>query len=134
METSRRRIIHFIEEQGIKPKEFLEKTGLSKGFIDRSHQKSGATDIHLSKIIEAYPALNPEWLITGKGPMIRPVPHAVTPPVREPAPEWEVPLKEKLALMEKEIKLLEENKALQQKIIEQLEKELATLKRKERSE
>lgn len=130
METSRKRIIYFIEHQGIKPKYFLEKTGLSKGFIDRSHQKSGATDIHLSKILEAYPELNPEWLITGKGEMIRSDVDNTPLLAREPIAEYETSLKEKVVLMEKEIQLLEENKALQQKIIAQLEKELAEAKQK----
>lgn len=128
METSRKRIIYFIEEQGIKPKDFLEITGLSKGFIDRSHQNSGASDIHLSKILEAYPNLNPEWLMTGKGDMIRPTINQPTLLAREPIAEYETSLKEKVALMEKEIQLLEENKALQQRIIAQLEKELAEIK------
>lgn len=50
---------------------FLSKTGLKKGFIDKSHQASGATDIFLSKILEAYPNLNAEWLVTGKGSMFK---------------------------------------------------------------
>ncbi|MDD3005858.1 S24 family peptidase [Flavobacterium sp.] len=71
METSRKRIIDFIENQGIKPSVFLEKTGLKKGFIDRSHQDSGATDLYLSKILDVFPELDPEWLLTGKGNMLK---------------------------------------------------------------
>lgn len=70
METSRKRIIDFIDYQGIKPSVFLEKTGLKKGFIDRSHQNSGASDIFLAKILEVYPEMNPTWLLTGKGEML----------------------------------------------------------------
>lgn len=70
METARKRIIDFIENQSIKTKDFLSKTGLKKGFTDRSHQESGITDIYLSKILEAYPELNPTWLLTGKGEML----------------------------------------------------------------
>lgn len=71
METSRKRIIDFIENQHISPKEFLLKTGLGKGFVDRSHQKSSASDVYLSKILDAYPSINAEWLLTGRGPMTR---------------------------------------------------------------
>ncbi|MGJ1305164.1 S24 family peptidase [Sphingobacterium multivorum] len=71
METARKRIIDFIENQKIAPKEFLLKTGLAKGFVDRSHQKSSASDVYLSKILEAYPSVNAEWLITGKGDMLK---------------------------------------------------------------
>jgi repressor LexA len=71
LETSRKRIIDFIENQHIKPKDFLEKTGLKKGFIDRSHQDSGASDIFLSKILEVYPNISADWLLTGKEPMLK---------------------------------------------------------------
>lgn len=70
MDTARQRILYFIEKQDIKPTDFLRKTGLKKGFIDRSHQYSGATDIHLSKVLENYP-INAEWLLTGEGDMIK---------------------------------------------------------------
>lgn len=71
METARKRIIDFIENQGIRPSEFLANTGLKKGFVDRSHQNSGISDVYMSKILETYPEINPEWLLTGKGEMIR---------------------------------------------------------------
>jgi len=67
LETSRQRILEFIEKQSIKPKDFLLKTGLKKGFVDKSHINSGISDIYLSKILESYPEINPTWLLTGKG-------------------------------------------------------------------
>ena len=71
METARKRIIDFVEIQGIPPKEFLSKTGLAKGFVDRSHVNSSASDVYLSKILEAYPDISAEWLLTGKGTMLK---------------------------------------------------------------
>lgn len=53
-------------------KKFLEKTGLKKGFVDKSHINSSASDIYLSKILESYPEINAEWLLTGKGEMLKP--------------------------------------------------------------
>ena len=70
MDTARKRILYFIENQGIAPSDFLANTGLKKGFIDRSHQDSGASDIYLSKILEAYPRISANWLLTGKGAML----------------------------------------------------------------
>jgi hypothetical protein len=70
LETARKRIIYFIENQRIKPSEFLKKTELKKGFIDKSHQDSGASDITLAKILECYPNLSANWLLTGKGEML----------------------------------------------------------------
>jgi len=71
LDTSRGRILQFIESQGISPKIFLEKTGLKKGFIDRSHVNSSASDIYLSKILEVFPELSAYWLLTGRGSMLR---------------------------------------------------------------
>jgi len=71
LDTSRARIFQFIESQRISPKFFLEKTGLKKGFIDRSHVNSSASDIYLSKILEVFPELSAEWLLTGKGSMLK---------------------------------------------------------------
>lgn len=71
METSRARIFQFIEKQGITTKDFLERTGLKKGFVDKSHILSSASDIHLSKILESYPTLSAHWLLTGEGEMLK---------------------------------------------------------------
>lgn len=71
METARKRILYFIENQKIKGSDFLEKTNLKKGFLDKSHAESGASDIHLSKILESYSELSAEWLLTGKGQMLK---------------------------------------------------------------
>jgi hypothetical protein len=71
LETARQRILYFIDSQKIKPKDFLEKTDLNKGFVDKSHQNSGISDLNLSKILEVYPNLNAHWLLTGKGEMLK---------------------------------------------------------------
>ncbi|CAL2079197.1 MULTISPECIES: hypothetical protein [Tenacibaculum] len=71
METSRARILYFIDNQGINSQDFLRKTGLKKGFVDKSHIKSSASDIYLSKILDKYPDLSAEWLLTGRGEMLK---------------------------------------------------------------
>jgi phage repressor protein C with HTH and peptisase S24 domain len=71
LETARSRILYFIENQNIKPVNFLKKTGLGKGFVDKSHVNSGASDLYLAKILDKYPSINPEWLLTGKGEMLK---------------------------------------------------------------
>lgn len=126
MDTARKRIIDFIENQSIRPKDFLLKTGLAKGFVDRSHQKSGISDIYLSKILENYPELNAEWLVTGKGNMLKPNTSDVlekhTIP-DEPEPNTMI------SLLQKQLALLEETKELQSEKIIRLEKELADIKK-----
>lgn len=68
--TARLRVLYFIENQNIKKLEFLNNTGLKRGFIDRAHAQSGTSDLNLSKIIDAYPSLSAKWLLTGEGAMI----------------------------------------------------------------
>lgn len=61
-------IKQFIEFTGITPYKFCKDLGLSMGYLD----KKGAigTDKYL-KIIEYYPEINPEWLLTGNGSMLK---------------------------------------------------------------
>lgn len=62
------RIIEFIDYKGINKNKFYLKTGLSNGFLDK------VKDIGSSKIeyiLNAYPEINPTWLITGVGAMLK---------------------------------------------------------------
>lgn len=61
------RILDFIEYKGIRKSQFYRETGLSNGFLDK------VKDIGTSKIeyiLKAYPDLNLDWLVLGKGAMI----------------------------------------------------------------
>lgn len=62
------RILKIIELEGINKSQFYKKTGLSNGFLDK------VKDIGASKIediLKSFPDINPEWLLTGKGEMLR---------------------------------------------------------------
>ncbi|MFY8189062.1 MAG: peptidase S24 [Flavobacterium sp.] len=62
------RILKIIELYGENKNQFYKKTGLSNGFLDK------VKDIGVSKleyILNSYPSINPEWLLTGKGSMLR---------------------------------------------------------------
>lgn len=64
--TIKERLIKFIEHKGVTKYNFYKTVGLSNGFLD----KEGA--IYSSKcelISEAFPDLNIDWLITGRGNM-----------------------------------------------------------------
>jgi phage repressor protein C with HTH and peptisase S24 domain len=70
LETTRQRIRYFIDNQDIKPKEFLSKTNLKRGILDKSLENSGVTDTVIADILVNYPNINPLWLVAGKGEML----------------------------------------------------------------
>ncbi len=69
--TTKRRIIQYIDYKCISVKIFLSETGIKRGFLDSDKLESSVSDIFLSIIIERYPEINLEWLITGKGTMLK---------------------------------------------------------------
>jgi phage repressor protein C with HTH and peptisase S24 domain len=66
--NSRERILQFVDYKNISKNKFYKETGLSNGFLDKNNHP-GADK--LEQIIYAYPEINPEWLLTGKGEMLR---------------------------------------------------------------
>jgi hypothetical protein len=69
--TTKERIIQFIDFKGISITNFLKETAIKRGFLDTDKLKSSVSDVFLTMIIETYPELNLDWLITGKGEMLR---------------------------------------------------------------
>ncbi len=66
--TIQERITQYIDLKGITPYKFCKDLGFSMGYLD----KRGAigTDKYL-KIIEYYNDINPKWLLTGNGEMLK---------------------------------------------------------------
>ncbi|MFJ1431322.1 hypothetical protein ACILE2_11065 [Capnocytophaga canimorsus] len=62
------RILYFIEYKGITKYEFHKVNGFSNGFLDKD--RAIGSD-KCEKILENYPEISPEWLITGKGEMLK---------------------------------------------------------------
>lgn len=65
------RIKLFIEHKNISLRRFDESIGMSKGYMSRQIKTNASVggDV-LEKIIDAYPELNPIWLLQGKGDML----------------------------------------------------------------
>lgn len=65
------RLIQFLAYLEIGQTKFEEKVGMSRGHINNMGEN--LTSKTLSKIKIAYPELNEDWLLTGKGKMIKPM-------------------------------------------------------------
>ncbi|SHG37565.1 Phage repressor protein C, contains Cro/C1-type HTH and peptisase s24 domains [Flavobacterium fluvii] len=67
--TQKERILHFLEFKGISKNKFYIKTGISNGVLDK---KSGLSMDTVEKFYSTYEEVNAEWLLTGKGDMLKP--------------------------------------------------------------
>ncbi len=68
--TIRERLKKFLDERRISYCDFLEKTQLSNSFL-RVKNQSITSDI-IATILKDYPELNSDWLVTGRGRMLKP--------------------------------------------------------------
>lgn len=61
-------LLKYIEIKGIKKPDFYKKTGLSNGFLDKNENISSQ---NIEIIISNYPDISIDWLVTGKGEMLK---------------------------------------------------------------
>jgi len=71
METTKDRLLLVLRELGISQKKFEVAAGLSNGYVNKL--KSSPSVEVMQRIVGAYPQINPDWLMTGAGEMMRPV-------------------------------------------------------------
>ena len=67
-QSVKERIILFIKKKGLSQKKFEKAAGLSNGYIN-SLRKSPTAE-KMRSIIDAFPEINPQWLLTGEGEML----------------------------------------------------------------
>lgn len=73
-------LLIFIKEKNLSKTEFYKKTGLSNGFLDKG---GSVTSANLETILNTFPEISLDWLVTGRGPMLRsdlPAAHLATEP------------------------------------------------------
>jgi len=99
------RIIQFIEYKGLSKNKFYIETGISNGTLDK---KTGISTDTIEKLYSSFPEINLEWLLTGKGEMIKQDRPAAVPDNEELSRLKE----ENSRLKDKVIALLEENTRL----------------------
>lgn len=65
------RILQYIKNKAIAKSDFCKETGISYANIKGKGLKSEIGGSQIGKILSTYTDLNPEWLLTGKGSMLR---------------------------------------------------------------
>ena len=108
MEIILDRIEQFAEKQGIKIGALEKKIGASKGVLSRAiAQKTDIQSKWLSKLVENFPQIDANWLLTGEGSMYRDttVMSGTAPPDRDEVVRL---LREKVADQQRIIELLDE--------------------------
>ena len=117
------RLKQFIDYLGISTRNFEQKISTSNGQIARFLTKGTTiqSDI-MSKIFDVFPDLNPDWLLLGKGEMLRSEAQKTAPSSAEAEKIW----KEILADKENKIEaLIRENERLRLQL-EHLKKKAAS--------
>lgn len=69
--TIKENILQYIDNQSIVKEDFYRKTGISPSNFKGSGLKSEIGGDKIVKILTCYPDINPEWLLTGKGSMLK---------------------------------------------------------------
>ncbi len=72
------RIDKYIKNQHLKKMDFFEKTGISPSNFKGEGSKSELGGDKIAKILSIYSDINPDWLLTGQGSMLRET-HPITP-------------------------------------------------------
>ncbi|MBR4562211.1 MAG: hypothetical protein IKO23_09870 [Bacteroidales bacterium] len=66
--TVKERIMIFLDFKDMKPATFERLCGLSNGYLNQLKKEPSLSKIE--KILETFPELNKEWLMTGEGQML----------------------------------------------------------------
>lgn len=75
------RLQQFLDHEQLTAYQANKEAGLSKGLlINAFTNQRGLTTSTLEALLNAYPQLNANWLITGRGEMLNPEPDAAVPP------------------------------------------------------
>ena len=75
------RIYQYIDSKGIKPISFEKENGLSNGYLGKQLKRNADLGEGVFiKILENCPEINPEWLLTGKGEMLKTATREGSPP------------------------------------------------------
>lgn len=64
----KKNILQYLKIKNITKYEFYQKTGITRGILN---QNNGMSEENTAKFLAYFKEINPEWLLTGKGPMLK---------------------------------------------------------------
>lgn len=71
IETSKERLVKYLDNKGISSAKFYEDTGLKRGLIDKDKLHQQLTSDRIAIIVACYEDVSIDWLITGQGDMLK---------------------------------------------------------------
>lgn len=84
------RIIQLIEKKGIAKEEFYKRIGMTSANFRGSARKTPLNSVAIENIISLIPDVNTNWLLTGKGEMLKANPLEVD--INRGVPYWNLPV------------------------------------------
>lgn len=61
-------ILKYLDFIGLTPYKFYQQTGITRGVLT---QNNGMSEENTTRFLDYYPNISPEWLLTGKGEMLK---------------------------------------------------------------
>lgn len=112
-------ILKYLAFKGITQYKFYQITGITRGVLT---QNNGMSEENTSRFLDCFTDVNPEWLLTGRGEMLKDSVPETAPPA---PPDLLLAQREIIDLQKDKIKLLEQAIQDQRQQVEALKKELA---------
>ena len=64
----KKNILQYLDYKGVSKYRFYQDTGITRGILD---QNNGISEDNIARFIAHYMEVSPEWLLTGRGAMLR---------------------------------------------------------------
>lgn len=65
------RILQYLKIKNISKPQFYSDLGIKRGLLDADKMNATVTDVIIAKIVVVYTDINPVWLLTGEGSMLK---------------------------------------------------------------
>lgn len=117
------RLVHFIDYKGENFNQLAQKIGVSNSYFSKMLKNNGSIGLEiLTKIVLFYDNLNVDWLITGRGEMLRKEEKVYNPEFNSPGISCLQSLQYENRFLKEQIELLHDHLKDKEKIIFLMEK------------